>query len=48
MKALELIRDALALLGLVSTIVVVGVYLGYTTYQPACSNALSIFTKGCK
>ena len=48
MKALELIRNALALLGLVSTIVVVGVYLGYTTYQPACSNALAIFTKECK
>jgi len=48
MKALELIRHALALLGLVSTIVVVGVYLGYTTYQPACGNALAIFTKECK
>jgi len=48
MKALEWLRNALALLGLVSTIITVGVYLGYTTYQPACSNALSIFTKGCK
>ena len=48
MKALELIRNALALLGLVSTIVVVGVYLGYTSYQPACGSALSIFTKECK
>lgn len=48
MKILELIRNALALLGLVSTTIVVGVYLGYTVYQPACSNALAIFTKACK
>ena len=48
MKALELIRNALALLGLVSTTIIVGVYLGYTTYQPACDNPLAIFTKECK
>ena len=48
MKALEWLKNALALLGLVSTTLIVGVYLGYTTYQPACGNALSIFTKECK
>jgi len=48
MKALELIRNALALLGLVSTIIVVGVYLGYTSYQPACGMWVAAFTKECK
>ena len=48
MKALELIRDALALLGLVSTTIVVGVYLGYASYQPACDTWVAAFTKECK
>ena len=48
MKALEWLRNALALLGLVSTIVVVGFYLGYTKYRPACGMWVAAFTKECK
>lgn len=48
MKALELIRNALALLGLVSTTIIVGVYLGYMTICPPCGNVLAVFTKECR
>ena len=42
------IADLFALVGLVSTIVVVGFYMGYATYQPKCGTAVSVFTKECK
>ena len=42
------IADLFALVGLVSTIVVVGFYLGYITYHPPCHSVVSIFTKECK
>jgi hypothetical protein len=42
------IADLFALVGLVSTIVVVGFYMGYATYQPKCGNAMAVFTKECK
>ena len=45
---MRLLADLLALIGLVSTIIVVGFYMGYATYQPKCGNALAIFTKECK
>jgi hypothetical protein len=45
---MKLLADFFALVGLVSTIIVVGVYLGYTTYQPQCHSVMSVLTKECK
>ena len=45
---MRLLADLLALIGLVSTIIVVGFYLGYATYQPKCHTVASVFTKECK
>ena len=45
---MRLLADFFALVGLVSTIIVVGFYTGYATYQPECRSAVSIFTKECK
>ena len=42
------IANFLTLLGLVSTIIVVGFYIGYATYQPECSIWVAAFTKECK
>ena len=45
---MKYIADFFALVGLVSTIIVVGFYIGYATYQPECVNPLAIFTEHCK
>ena len=45
---MKLIANFFALVGLVCTIIVVGFYLGYATYQPKCGTAVSVFTKECK
>ena len=45
---MRLLADLLALIGLVSTIIVVGFYTGYATYQPECYTIASVFTKECK
>ena len=45
---MKYIADFFALVGLVSTIIVVGFYMGYTTYQPKCHSVASILTKECK
>jgi hypothetical protein len=45
---MKLLADFFALVGLVSTIIVVGFYMGYTTYHPPCQNVASVFTKECK
>ena len=45
---LDLFADFFALVGLVSTIIVVGFYIGYTTYNPPCHSVASILTKECK
>ena len=45
---MRLLADLLALIGLVSTIIVVGFYMGYATYHPPCRSVVSIFTKECK
>lgn len=42
------IADLFALIGLVCTILVVGFYMGYATYQPKCHTVASVFTKECK
>ena len=42
------IADLFALVGLVSTIIVVGFYLGYATYQPKCRTVAALFTEQCK
>ena len=47
-RNMKYILDFFALVGLVSTIIVVSVYVGYTTYQPKCRTAMAIFTKECK
>jgi hypothetical protein len=45
---MKYIANIFALIGLISTTLVVGFYLGYTTYQPECGTATAIFTKECK
>ena len=45
---MKYIADLFALIGLVSTIIVVGFYVGYATYQPKCYTVASVFTKECK
>jgi hypothetical protein len=45
---MRLLADLLALIGLVSTIIVVGFYMGYATYQPECGMWAAAFTKECK
>jgi len=45
---MKYIADLLALVGLVCTILVIGFYMGYATYQPKCGVWLSAFTKECK
>jgi len=45
---MKLLADLLALIGLCSTIIVAGFYVGYATYQPKCGTVASMFTKECK
>ena len=45
---MKYIADLFALVGLCSTILVVGFYLGYTTYQPKCRTVAALFTEHCK
>jgi hypothetical protein len=45
---MKYLLDFFALVGLVSTILVAGFYMGYSTYQPKCGNMLAVFTKECK
>ena len=45
---MKYLLDFFALVGLVSTIIVVCFYMGYTTYQPLCHTVASVFTKECK
>ena len=45
---MKYIADFFALVGLVSTIIVVCFYMGYTQHKPECRSAVSIFTKECK
>lgn len=47
-RNMKYILDFFALVGLVSTIIVVSVYVGYTTYQPKCRTVVAVFTKECK
>ena len=45
---MKYIADLFALVGLVSTIIVVCFYMGYATYHPPCHSVASMFTKECK
>lgn len=45
---LDFFADFFALVGLVSTIIVAGFYMGYATYNPPCHSVASMFTKECK
>jgi hypothetical protein len=45
---MKYLLDFFALVGLVSTVLVAGFYMGYSTYQPKCGNMLAVFTKECK
>jgi hypothetical protein len=45
---MKYIADFFALVGLVSTIMVVGFYMGYAIHQPKCGTVVSVFTKECK
>jgi hypothetical protein len=42
------IADLFALIGLCATILVVGFYVGYATYQPKCRTVAALFTEQCK
>lgn len=45
---MKLLANFFALVGLCATVLVVGFYLGYTTYQPKCGTAAALLTKECK
>ena len=45
---MKLLANFFALVGLVSTIIAVGFYMGYATYQPKCHTVAALFTKECK
>ena len=45
---MKYIADFFALVGLCSTIMVVGFYMGYAHYCPPCHSPVSVFTKECK
>ena len=45
---MKMLADFFALVGLVSTILVAGFYLGYTTYQPKCGTIAALLTEQCK
>lgn len=45
---MKMLADFFALVGLVSTILVAGFYLGYTTYQPKCGSVAALLTEQCK
>jgi hypothetical protein len=45
---LDFFADFFALVGLVSTIIVVCFYMGYTQHKPECSMWVAALTKECK
>jgi hypothetical protein len=45
---MKYVIDFCALVGLVSTIIVVGFYIGYATYKPPCRTVVAVFTENCK
>lgn len=45
---MKLLANFFALVGLISTVLVAGFYLGYATYQPECSMWVAAITKECK
>jgi len=45
---MKLLADLFALVGLCATIIVVGFYLGYTTYKPKCRTVAAMITEQCK
>jgi hypothetical protein len=45
---MKLIANFFALVGLVSTIIVVGFYMGYTRHKPECGMWVAALTKECK
>ena len=47
-RNMKYILDFFALVGLVSTIIVVCFYMGYTQHKPECSMWVAAITKECK
>ena len=45
---MRLIETIFALIGVCATITVVFFYIGYTIYNPPCSNPLAVFARACK
>lgn len=45
---MKYIADFFALTGLCATILVVGFYIGYITYQPKCYTVGALFSEHCK
>ena len=45
---MKYVLDFFALIGLVATILVIGFYIGYITYQPKCHTVAALFTEQCK
>jgi phage shock protein PspC (stress-responsive transcriptional regulator) len=45
---MKLIETIFALIGVCATVTVVFFYIGYTIYNPPCSNPLAVFARACK
>jgi phage shock protein PspC (stress-responsive transcriptional regulator) len=45
---MRLIETIFALIGVCATVTVVFFYIGYTIYNPPCSNPLAVFARACK
>ena len=45
---MKYILDFFALIGLVSVILAVGIYMGYTSYEPKCGTVAALLTEHCK
>jgi phage shock protein PspC (stress-responsive transcriptional regulator) len=45
---MRLIETIFALIGVCATVTVVFFYIGYTIYNPPCSNPLAVFARVCK
>jgi hypothetical protein len=42
------IMDFFAIVGLVSVILAVGIYMGYASYEPMCGTVAALLTEHCK
>ena len=45
---MKYIMDFFALVGLVSVILAIGIYMGYASYEPKCGTVAALLTEHCK